>query len=222
MARMFKSTPSRSGKVGKLSRRLFPIQGLAAAATLLFVIGTAGFLSIEYLKGDTRLVVEDSLAGLCDSSLANAKLIETFNSTVLLVMADNAVARERYRKEFEEYNQQITSSVVAYSRSIFEPEDLANYNRLLRRRRDYLAVNQQILRLEDSQKYAEARQLLKNSLLPACRDYKSAAEKVMKYNAQEGKVNGEAVVQICTITQFVIAGAGIVLFTLGFLLGFFK
>ncbi len=219
---MSSSTQLLSRTLGKMSSRLFPIRGLAVASILLFTIGTAGFLSIHYLKISTRMVVDDTLAGLSDSSLANANLVEGFNRMVLVVMLEPSGERNRYRREGEQYNQQVNSSIAAYSRSVFTPEDTANYNNLLQSRREYLDIRQQILGLIDKHDEVAARRLFKESLVPAYRIYKSTAERVMKYNADEGVTRGEIILQICAITQFVIAGAGIGLFLLGFLIGLFK
>jgi hypothetical protein len=211
-----------SRTIEKLSDRLFPIRSLAVAAVLLFIIGTAGFLSVEYLKRTTNLMVNDTLEGLADSSLANADLVEGFNCLVLSMMADNPADRERFRKDSDTYNSAVNTSIASYSRSIFTPEDLANYNRLLKDRKAYLVIRQQILKLIDGRNYAEARQTFKAALLPAYREYKSEAQRVMKYNADEGRTRGELILQICTTTQFLIATAGVALFVAGFLIGMFR
>ncbi len=219
---MSSSAQPLSRTLGKLSRRLFPIRGLAVASICLFIIGAAGFFSLEYLKMNTRLIVDDTLAGLSDSSLANANLVESFNCTVLVIMADSFADRERYRRECEAHTQQVNFSIAAYSRSVFTSEDLANYDELLRCRRAYQEIRQHIFKLLENRQEAKARELFKASLVPAYRQYKVTAERVMKYNADEGKARGNLILRICTLTQFVIAGAGIALFVLGFLLGLFK
>ncbi|HEX3797175.1 MAG TPA: MCP four helix bundle domain-containing protein [Verrucomicrobiae bacterium] len=205
-----------------MSRRNFPARGLAAGLVLICLIGTAGFLSIEYLKNNARWIVYDTLAGLSDSSLANANLVEGFNRTVLALTSDSPTERERYVSESAAYNQQVNSSIAAYARSVFSAEDLANYNSLLRSRRVYMEVRKQTLALLDQREEAQARELFKTSLVPSYRVYKSTAERVMKYNADEGRERGEVIMQICSVTQVVIAGASIALFVLGFLLGLFK
>jgi hypothetical protein len=198
------------------------MKGLAAALVFLFVIGAAGFLSLEVLKTNTRLIVDDTLAGLSDSSLANANLVEGFNRTVLALMSDSTADRDRYRREAEVYIQSVNSSIAAYSRSVFTAEDLSNYNALLRSRRDYLDLRKETLSLLDRHDEARARVVFKTSLVPAYRIYKSTTERVMKYNADEGRARGEVIMEICSVTQVVIAGAGITLFVLGFMLGLFK
>jgi hypothetical protein len=207
---------------GRMSRRIFPAKGLAAGLILLVVIGAAGFLSIEILKTNTRLIVDDTLAGLSDSSLANANIVEGFNRTVMTVMSDSPADRARYRREADSYNQNVNASIASYSRSVFTAEDLSNYNALLRSRRNYLEIRKEVLALLDHQDEGRARVVFKTSLLPAYRIYKSTTERVIKYNADEGRSRGEIIMQICSVTQVVIAGASIALFVMGFLLGLFK
>ena len=209
-------------QTGGVQSRWSPVRGLVLAALLLLIIGTAGFLSIEYLKRNTQLVVSDTLAGLCDAGAANANMVEGHNRTLLLLLSQTSAERERFHRDIENYNEQVAASITAYSQSIFTPEDQANYNHLLDCRKKYLDVRKQVIALADREDAAGAQRLFKASLMPAYLEYKATGEKVFKYNADEGKSRGELIMQICTSTQFLIAGAGIVLFLTGFFMGLFK
>jgi len=76
--------------------------------------------------------------------------------------------------------------------------------------------------LIEQQKRDDAMTLCKDSLLPAYLDYKTTAEKLLKLNAEQGQARGETILRICTVTQYVVAGVGILLFVVGFVIGLFK
>jgi hypothetical protein len=219
---MFSSTMPLSERSSGWVDRLFPIRGFAMAAMLFLAIGVAGYLSVEYAKRKAHLVVEDTLAGLRDSSQADAALVQAFNSTLLMVMADTPEERIRFCHQCALYDAQVNDSVTSYVRSIFTGEDRCNYNQLLELRKRYAAVEKKTHGLVIQQQSAEAMRVVHAELVPAYRDYKAAADRVMKYNADEGQTRGKAIMEICTVTQYVIAGAGIVLFMTGFAMGVFK
>jgi hypothetical protein len=189
---------------------------------LFLAIGGAGYLSVEYAKRKAHLVVEDTLAGLRDSSQADAALVQDFNSTLMLVMADTPGEQSRFCRECAAYEAQVNDAVSSYVNSIFTEEDRCNYNQLLALRKRYAIVEKKTRELVLEQRRAEAMRVVHGELVPAYRDYKAAADRVMKYNADEGQTRGKAIMQICTVTQYVIAGAGIVLFMTGFVMGVFK
>jgi glycosyltransferase involved in cell wall biosynthesis len=205
-----------------LFRRAFPMRGLAISALILCIIGAVGFLSVNHLKSDAQLIVEDTLPGVSDAGAANSAMAESFNRVLLSLMAETPEERQHYREELNTYDQRASESLEAYKQSIFSDDDRVNFARLLEKRRNYQRVRDGILALIDSRKQAEAMSLYKTSLVPAYRGYKDAGEVVLEYNTQQGKTRGEAILKICTGTQYVVAGIGILLFVVGFVIGLFK
>ena len=202
--------------------RAFSLRGAVISVIVLLIIGMAGFLSVNHLKADAQLIVEDTLPGISDAGAANASMAESFNRVLLSLMAETPEERRQYRQELDEFNQRTSKSLESYGQSIYTEDDRANYERLLEQRKKYLRVRDQILNLIDVQKPDEALSLYKNSLVPAYRDYKTDANAVLTYNTRQGKTRGEAILKICTGTEYVVAGIGILLFVVGFVIGLFK
>ena len=203
-------------------KRAFSIPGAAVSLIVLLIIGMAGFLSVNHLKADAELIVEDTLPGISDAGAANASMAESFNRVLLSLTAETPQERRQYRQELEEFNQRTSKSLESYGQSIFTEDDRANYERLLEQRKKYLHIRDQILNLIDTQKHDEALSLYKSSLVPAYRDYKADANVVLIYNTRQGKTRGEAILKICTGTEYAVAGIGILLFVVGFIIGLFK
>ncbi len=202
--------------------RMFPIRGLAISAVILLIIGAAGFLSVNHLKADAQLIVEDTLPGLSDAGAANASMAESFNRVLLSLMAETPQERQRYRNELNDFSQRTSEALDAYGKAIFSEDDRVNYKHVLELRKKYHGIREQILTLIDSQKQAQALALYKNSLVPAYQDYKAGVELLLEYNTRQSKTRGEAILKICTGTQYAVAGIGIVLFIVGFIIGLFK
>ena len=203
-------------------KRAFSIPGAAVSLIVLLIIGMAGFLSVNHLKADAELIVEDTLPGLSDAGAANASMAESFNRVLLSLTAETPQERRQYRQELEEFNQRTSKSLESYGQSIFTEDDRANYERLLEQRKKYVQIRDQILNLIDTQKHDQALSLYKSSLVPAYRDYKADANVVLIYNTRQGKTRGEAILKICTGTEYAVAGIGILLFVVGFIIGLFK
>jgi glycosyltransferase involved in cell wall biosynthesis len=206
----------------RLIRRMFPVRGLAISAVLFLLIGTAGFLSVNHLKSNAQLIVEDTLPGISDAGAANASMSESYNRLLLSLMAESPEELRRYRKELDEFSQRASDSLDAYRSSIFSEDDRVNFNRVLELRKTYQDLRAQILALIDSHKQAEALALYDRALVPAYHEYKTAAEVLLEYNTRQGKIRGEAILKLCTGTEYVVAGIGILLFIVGFIIGLFK
>ncbi len=211
-----------AGAVRRLFNRLFPVQGLAVSALILLVIGTAGFLSVDYLKTHAAAIVQETLPELSHVGAANSSLAEGFNRTLLILMADTPEERAGYRNELAAFSELTTRSLASYERVKFTPAEAVIYQEVSASREKYAVSRQRVLQLVDQEKPAEAMALCRATMLPDYLAYKGAAEKLLKFNARQGKSNGETILRICTITQYVVAGVGVLLFVVGFTIGLLR
>jgi glycosyltransferase involved in cell wall biosynthesis len=202
--------------------RLSSAKGLVFFGIILFIIGTAGFLSVEKLKHDAQAIVEDTLPGLADASAANASLAQSLNRSLLMLTAATPAERATYRKALDAFSEQTSESLDLYERTKFTGPERGIYNELMDKRQKYRAVRITVLALLDQQKQSEAVQTCNDSMIPAYLEYKTAAEKLLKFNVQQGKSRGHSILKICLITQYVVAGIGVILFVAGFFIGLFK
>jgi glycosyltransferase involved in cell wall biosynthesis len=211
-----------AGILRRILTRLFPVRGLTVSALILLVIGTAGFLSVDHLKRHAAAIVQDTLPELSLVGAANSSMAEGFNRTLLMLMADTPEERSGYRQEMTRFSEQSTKSLSLYERVRFAPVESAIYKEVMESRQKYAISRQQVLDLVDQAKPAEAVALCRTAMVPDYLAYKGAAEKLLKFNAHEGKSNGETILRICTITQYVVAGVGVLLFVVGFTIGLLK
>jgi hypothetical protein len=166
--------------------------------------------------------VEDTLPGLADAGAANSSLAESFNRILLMLMARTPGECAGYRKELNVFNELTSQSLQRYTQAAFAPEEQILYNHLIEERQKYLGIREQVMTLIEQKQQAQAMALCKDSLLPVYLDYKSTAEKLLKFNVLQGQSRGETILGICTVTQYVVAGIGILLFVTGLLIGLFK
>ncbi|MEY2427941.1 MAG: hypothetical protein QOJ40_826, partial [Verrucomicrobiota bacterium] len=153
---------------------------------------------------------------------ANASLAQAFNRTWNYVMTDDPAQRPELRREAELFSRATTSYLESYKKSVFEKEDQKLLDTLLARRAEYLRYREQTFALVDSSRQAEALALAKNELLNAYHSYRQAGYDLFDYNMRQGEARGRSIMAVCTLTQFVVAGIGIVVFVAGFLIGMSK
>ena len=199
--------------------RVLSFRGLAATGLGLFLIGALGFFSVSRLKADARTIIEDTLPGLSYAGEANASLAQAFNRTLLLLNVDNPEQRAQIEREVDLFSQRTTRLLQAYKRQIYSAQELAVFNQMQARREDYLRQRLQTMSLIHSNRHQEAVAHCKSQLLPAYNRYKEAGDKLFEYNMHQGQSRGRIILTVCTITQLVVAGVGILIFLAGFLLG---
>jgi hypothetical protein len=199
--------------------RMLSFRGLAATGLGLFLIGALGFFSVSRLKVDARTIIEDTLPGLSYAGEANASLAQAFNRTLLLLNVDNPEQRAQIEREVDLFSQRTTRLLQAYRRQIYSAQELAVFNQMQARREDYLRQRLQTMSLIHSNRHQEAVAHCKSQLLPAYNRYREAGDKLFEYNMHQGQSRGRIILTVCTITQLVVAGVGILIFLAGFLLG---
>ena len=210
------------GGFARLVHHIFSIGGLTLAGLALVLIAGLGFLSIGHLKEQAGAIVRDTLPGLSMAGEANASMTQGFNRMLLLLVTDNPDERARLRREIDSFSQATSSYLASYAGAVYEKEDQALFEALKQRRHAYLQVRERALDLIDRQQSQEALGLYERELLSTYQRYKEAGDRLFEYNMRQGKERGQAIMRVCTATQWVVAGIGVVIFILGFVIGMFK
>jgi hypothetical protein len=207
------------GSFTNLVHRLLSLRGLAVSLFGLLLVGATGFVSVGHLKQQAGEIVNDTLPGLTYAGEANACLAQAFNRTLIFLITDDPAQRAVAEKDIEVYSARTTFYLAAYDRQIYEAPDRANFLEMQRRRAEYARVRDQTVSLAKQNKKAEAIACCKTQLLPAYSRYKDAGDKLFEYNIREGRTRGRTIMQVCTVTQFVVGGIGILIFLAGFMIG---
>jgi glycosyltransferase involved in cell wall biosynthesis len=207
------------GGLTNLLHRFFSFRGAAATVLGLLLVGMVGFISIGHLKKQANQIVQDTLPGLSYSGEANSALAQAFNRTLLYLLTDDPAQRNEYREQIDSFTASTTTYLKKYESDIFTDEDRKNYEAMIRARNAYSLIRGEAVALADAHRGPEAARLLHNKLIPAYQEYKEAANRLFEYNMREGQVRGESIMRLCTITQFVVAFIGVLIFVIGFFLG---
>ena len=80
-------------------------------------------------------------------------------------------------------------------------------------------ARERLFALAEANRQPEAVALCKEQVLPAYLKYKQAGDRLLAYEIESGKDRGRTIMIICTATQFIVAGVGIFIFIVGFLIG---
>lgn len=210
------------GSLANLAHHMFSLAGLTVALLGLILVGALGFLSIGHLKRQADAIVGDTLPGLSVAGQANASMAQGFHRMLLLVVSESADERDRLRREIDTYSETTASLLASYEGSIHERADKEIFDQLTHYRMEYLRIRDQTVALIDNRKQQEALALYERELLPAYSHYKETGDRLFAYNMEQGKARGQSIMRVCTVTQWVVAGIGVLIFIAGFLFGLFK
>ena len=219
-------TPQRANYTGigqgaRFLSRLISLRGMAVALITLLLLGAVGVLSLSYLKETAREIVLDTLPGLSYAAEANAYLADAYR-TLLIITTEDPKEREETRQTMESLVARTSDDLERYKASIFEAEDQANYDQLLKLRQEFFTQRLEVLKLADAGKKPEALALFHQALIPKQKELKQAGNRLVEYNMRQGQQRGHAIMTICTWTQAGVALFVVAVFLLGFFVGFSK
>jgi glycosyltransferase involved in cell wall biosynthesis len=210
------------GGVTNLAHRVLSLAGLAGTALVLMLIGALGFVSVSHLKQEAGLIVGDTLPSLSYAGEAIGGASSAFNRTLMFLVTENAEQRAQLRKDLESHNQATSRILEDYQQVVNSPVERVLYEQVMKGRADYVQLRERILDLADHNQRTQAIDLCNRELFPAYRQYRDSLSQLFEFNVRQGRTRGETIMRGCTITQWVVAGIGIFIFALGFLIGLFK
>ena len=203
------------------SRRLISLRGTAVAAIILLLIGATGFLSLNHLKHQADLIVNDTLPGLSYAGEANAYIVDAAR-TLLFITDKDLEKRREIQRQIDAFNARTTKYLALYRQSIYSDEDWAIFQALIRDRGEYVHVRQRILNLANQGRETEALAVYNGALLTIHKQVKEDADKLFEYNMRQGQIRGKRIMAFCTATQIALGIASVLIFAVGFFLGLFK
>lgn len=222
---------SRSSTQGKYSgmggivnalHGLVSVRGAVAGLLGLLVVGTLGFGSLSYLKQEVRGIVAEKMPALRYLSGANATIDQGFKSTLRLLLMTSPQDRKAVWEEIQNTSRSTETNLLAFATFINSPSDSNHFELLMRSRETYLSSRENIFQFVESGQAEAAMQLCRTQLFPAFSLYQQEADKLLDSQVQEATRHGERAVRICTATQAGVAVAAMILFAIGFIIGFFK
>ena len=221
---LLKQNPGYSGmgSFANFAHRLLSLVGLTGTALALVLVGALGFLSVSHLKQEAGLIVRDTLPGLSSAGEAMAGASSAFNRTLMFLVTEDAEQRAQFRKDVETRNQATTRFLKAYQEVAFTPSERVLFEQVMKRRADYLQLRERVFELADRNQRAQAIAVCNREVFPAYRDYRDSLNQLFEHNVRQGRTRGETIMHVCTITQWVVAGIGVFIFAIGFLIGLFK
>jgi glycosyltransferase involved in cell wall biosynthesis len=216
-----KKTYSGLGGTTHALHKVISFKGVMLALLALLLVGGWGFLSVSELKHEARQIVDDTLPSLSFAGQANAYIVDA-SRTLLYITTDDPAERTKVRNEIDELSLRTTHYLDEYSQAIFTSEDRTNFDNLVEMRKEYIRIRENVLDLATAGKRQEALARYRDSLLPMHSKVKAASDKLFAYNMEEGRERGKKIMSICTVTQVVLAVTSVLIFLMGFFIGFFK
>lgn len=156
------------------------------------ILGLSGFAIVGILRLE-RLGLsfsEDEIPGMAASQtiLNNRYQIQLYLEE--MVSAKGPEERQALRERILAASAQITRAYGDYEKTIFEPEDRANFEEMKRQRSVYLASRDRYLAAVETDR-AAAGKILHGELIPLATSYERQAALVNDYNLGRGIQKGE-------------------------------
>lgn len=197
------------------------IKIFCTSLVVLTLAGTFGYFSLSRLKHNARLIVNDTLPGLSYAGEVNLYLAEAAR-TLLFIVTEDSNQRQALRQEISSFSTRTTSWLERYATQVDSVEDRTNFDTLTQERQAYIKIREQVLELAYAGKKSEALAIYNETLMPAQKRVKTAADKLFEYNMRQGEQRGREILTRCTITQITVAVLSVVIFMAGFFIGLFK
>jgi glycosyltransferase involved in cell wall biosynthesis len=210
------------GNVTNLAHRLMSLAGLTGSLLVLLLIGTLGFLSLSHLKQEASLIVRDTLPNLSYAGEAIAGASSAFNRTLMFLVSEDGEQRVQFRKDVEARNEATTRFLEDYQRVVNSSVEQTLFEQVLKRRADYLHLRDRVFELADNNQRTQAIEVCNRDLFPIYRDYRDSLNQLFEFDVRQGRARGETIMRVCTITQWMVAGIGVLIFAIGFLIGLFR
>ena len=154
------------------------------------ILALMGFMAgITYLKlaaieHETTSFQTDSMPGLELSTGIRSTWFQSYLLALQVVALDNPDERKRDLATMRADAEKMDKLVLDYDKTIFENQDRINFNAFKAARVQYDRLMAEVLKLDDSQKNAQARALLIQQLEPAWQVGRNAATQLRDFNQQ--------------------------------------
>jgi hypothetical protein len=181
---------------------------IVITAIVLLLLSTSPLWTAILIKRQALLVVEDSLHNLIASTLANINVSDGFlEMTVALSTSDQKVRNENLIRITELMNK--TSLILhTYGKTIKDPEERRNYEKLLQKRSIFNLTRQKAIDLLVQEKHEEAIQVFNQEVLKEFHEYKDAVNRIVHDNVNEAGRRGRQILQLC---NFLMIFQGVIL-----------
>ena len=200
----------------------FSNRGVLITAAILLLAACMEFIMMGNLRNIAKSIAYDTMPGLSYGGEITSKLAQSQSKTGQMITSKTKPEEKEAFQEMQELSKEGDQYLKTYEDSIYEPEDRANYSKILQRRATYNQIRQKVLVLLDQDKKQDALMLARANLRPAYFEYIKAGETLIKYNLEQSKIRGDKIIRMCYITQIAVALLAMALFIAGFSIGFFK
>ncbi|MSU58392.1 MAG: glycosyltransferase [Pedosphaera sp.] len=202
--------------------KLVSARGILVGALGLLLVGALGFGSMSYLKHEVRGIVAEKMPALRHMSGANATIDQGFKGTLRLLLTTAPGERKQIWADIQATSRSAESNLTAFAAFINSSADSNHFTVMMRSREEYLQSRAGVFSLIESNRQDAAMALCRTQLFPAYALYSQEADKLLDSQVTQATRLGEQAVTICTTTQVIVAAVAMLLFAIGFIIGFFK
>ncbi|AMP05420.1 methyl-accepting chemotaxis protein [Collimonas pratensis] len=198
---------------------------LVSFGVILLLMGfMAGisYLKLQAIEHETNSFQTDSMPGL---ELSTGIRSTWFQSYLLVLQVITVDTQPDQRKQdlatLLSDNEKMDKLVADYDKTIFEAQDRLNFNAFKQARIEYVRLMSEVLRLDDTQKNAQARSLLIEQLEPAWQRGRNAATVLRDFNQQAEVRSVDKIEAAVIVAKSTLLTALVIALVVALICGFF-
>ncbi len=190
---------------------------LAFVVLLLLLVVTSPLTAVWLIRIQANQIVGDDLQALTTSSLASMNVSEGFKQTASAVMDIDSSNVSEVLARLGETTREVDTQYESHRQTLKTPAEHEKFEQLLKCRKDYRATREEIFRLLEEGKSAEARMLFERDCERKYELYAKALGDVVQNNVTKARASGRAIIKLCNWLLLIQA----VLLGFFFIYGFF-
>lgn len=201
-------------------KTLLSLKPVITSVLFLTLVASMGTLGEFYTAKKSRAISERTLPALSHLALGMQYRGEAFLHLICAVDSSTEVEFEREAASVEISSNLGSDELQSYEDTIESDQNRTLYEDLMKERENYIKLRKEILTLRRTGLKEQATQRLTDGLLPIYQKYLSHGQKLVDYTAKEGVSRANDIHKIALWSQVFAVISSLLIFILGFLIGY--
>ena len=184
--------------------------GFGIGVVITAALGVFAFMRIQTLDAGARRVVVDCLPGEYASGKLETLVVQNYQMLYEYCAIDTPESRATVLDEMKEHSRLMDEAMKNYEETITTDEDRRTFNAIAPARAAFHDVRDEVRKLKDQGKEAEAVAMVRTKGLAAYEAYAKAAHGLSDFNKNEGEEVGATITaDVATGKRGIVVGLGI-------------
>jgi methyl-accepting chemotaxis protein len=197
------------------------ILGFTAITAMGLALGGVGYYKVNALEELSQRITVDALPGTAIAGQMESQLRANYANILMAGLSTTTEERSAAMKRFEAGRDKLTQLITDYEKTITQPDDRANFDKLTSLRAPWVeGVKTSVKTLEETGDTAAFNAAVLSKLTPAYNAFAEQSGVITKWNAHSGEIVGEETTEAVASARLWISTGLIVTLALAVTLSF--